>query len=126
MTAETIFVPDLGGAESVEVIELCVAEGDSVELEQSLIVLESDKATMDVPSPQVGIIKKMLVAEGDTVSEGTPIAEIETASVAVGKTEAANSETATSDPAPEAVAECRILAPMNRLKLLSCLLPRVM
>ena len=105
MTAETIFVPDLGGAESVEVIELCVAEGDSVELEQSLIVLESDKATMDVPSPQVGIIKKMLVAEGDTVSEGTPIAEIETASVAVGKTEAANSETATSDPAPEAVAE---------------------
>jgi len=105
VTAETIFVPDLGGAESVEVIELCVAEGDSVELEQSLIVLESDKATMDVPSPQVGIIKKMLVAEGDTVSEGTPIAEIETASVAVGKTEAANSETATSDPAPEAVAE---------------------
>lgn len=105
MTAETIFVPDLGGAESVEVIELCVAEGDSVELEQSLIVLESDKATMDVPSPQIGIIKKMLVAEGDTVSEGTPIAEIETASVAAGKTEAANSETATSDPAPEAVAE---------------------
>ena len=105
MTAETIFVPDLGGAESVEVIELCVAEGDSVELEQSLIVLESDKATMDVPSPQIGIIKKMLVAEGDTVSEGTPIAEIETASVAAGKTEAANPETATSDPAPEAVAE---------------------
>lgn len=105
MTAETIFVPDLGGAESVEVIELCVAEGDSVELEQSLIVLESDKATMDVPSPQIGIIKKMLVAEGDTVSEGTPIAEIETESVAAGKTEAPNPETATSDPAPEAVAE---------------------
>lgn len=105
MTAETIFVPDLGGAESVEVIELCVAEGDSVELEQSLIVLESDKATMDVPSPQVGIIKKMLVAEGDTVSEGTPIAEIETASVTAGKTEAPNPETTTSEAAPEAVAE---------------------
>ncbi|WP_461481873.1 biotin/lipoyl-containing protein, partial [Porticoccus sp.] len=54
MTAETILVPDLGGAETVEVIELCVAPGDRVELEQSLIVLESDKATMDVPSTRAG------------------------------------------------------------------------
>lgn len=77
MTAETILVPDLGGAESVEVIELCVAPGDRVEVEQSLIVLESDKATMDVPSTRAGVVKNLLVKEGDKVSEGFPILEIE-------------------------------------------------
>ena len=59
MTSETILVPDLGGADTVDVIELCVAVGDTVALEQSLIVLESDKATMDVPSPQAGQVKKL-------------------------------------------------------------------
>ena len=77
MTSETILVPDLGGADTVDVIELCVAVGDTVALEQSLIVLESDKATMDVPSPQAGQVKKLLVKEGDKVSEGSPILEIE-------------------------------------------------
>jgi pyruvate dehydrogenase E2 component (dihydrolipoamide acetyltransferase) len=74
---ETIHVPDLGGAESVEVIELCVSPGDVVELEQSLIVLESDKATMDVPSPKVGTITALLVKEGDVVNEGSAIVELE-------------------------------------------------
>ncbi|TNE77376.1 MAG: dihydrolipoyllysine-residue acetyltransferase [Gammaproteobacteria bacterium] len=82
MTSETILVPDLGGAESVEVIELCVAPGDRVELEQSLIVLESDKATMDVPSSKAGVVKSLLVKEGDKVSEGTPIVEIESEAAA--------------------------------------------
>ncbi len=79
MTTEIIQVPDLGGAETVEVIELCVAPGDVVELEQSLIVLESDKATMDVPSPKSGIVKSVIVKEGDTVSEGSEIIELELA-----------------------------------------------
>ncbi len=77
MTTDIIHVPDLGGAETVEVIELCVAPGDTVELEQSLIVLESDKATMDVPSPKAGIVKALIVKEGDTVSEGSAIVELE-------------------------------------------------
>ncbi|MEH6467284.1 MAG: dihydrolipoyllysine-residue acetyltransferase [Porticoccus sp.] len=77
MATEIIHVPDLGGAETVEVIELCVAPGDTVELEQSLIVLESDKATMDVPSPKAGIVKALIVKEGDTVSEGSAIIELE-------------------------------------------------
>jgi pyruvate dehydrogenase E2 component (dihydrolipoamide acetyltransferase) len=51
---ETIVVPDLGGAESVDVIELSLAQGDTVGVEDSLLVLESDKATMDVPSPYEG------------------------------------------------------------------------
>ncbi|MDX2465516.1 MAG: dihydrolipoyllysine-residue acetyltransferase [Porticoccus sp.] len=77
MATEIIHVPDLGGAETVEVIELCVAPGDTVELEQSLIVLESDKATMDVPSPKSGTVKSVIVKEGDTVSEGAAIIELE-------------------------------------------------
>lgn len=77
MATEIIHVPDLGGAETVEVIELCVAPGDAVELEQSLIVLESDKATMDVPSPKAGIVKALIVKEGDTVSEGSAMIELE-------------------------------------------------
>jgi pyruvate dehydrogenase E2 component (dihydrolipoamide acetyltransferase) len=76
---EIITIPDLGGAESVEVIELCVSVGDSVEQEESLVVLESDKASMDVPSPFDGAVVKYLVAEGDTVKVGDAIAEVETA-----------------------------------------------
>lgn len=95
MTSETILVPDLGGADTVDVIELCVAVGDTVALEQSLIVLESDKATMDVPSPQAGQVKKLLVKEGDKVSEGSPILEIE-------KTAEAAEESAASDKQDDA------------------------
>lgn len=79
MAVEIVTVPDLGGAESVDVIELSVAQGDSVALEDSLLVLESDKATMDVPSPFEGSLVKYLVADGDTVKVGDPIAEIEVA-----------------------------------------------
>ena len=77
MAVEIVTVPDLGGAETVDVIELSVAQGDSVALEDSLLVLESDKATMDVPSPFEGSLVKYLVADGDTVKVGDPIAEIE-------------------------------------------------
>ena len=79
MAIEIITIPDLGGADSVEVIELCVSVGDSVEQEESLVVLESDKASMDVPSPVDGAVVKYLVAEGDTVKVGDAIAEVETA-----------------------------------------------
>jgi pyruvate dehydrogenase E2 component (dihydrolipoamide acetyltransferase) len=74
---EVISVPDLGGAEAVTVIELCLQQGDSVDIEQSIIVLESDKATMDVPSPVEGTLINYLVADGDTVNVGDPIAEVE-------------------------------------------------
>ena len=96
MANEIVTIPDLGGAESVEVIELCVAVGDSVEPEESLVVLESDKASMDVPSPVQGAVVKFLVAEGDTVKVGDPIAEIETASA-----ESKPVETVAEEPAPE-------------------------
>ena len=78
MGRKTVLVPDLGGAESVDVIELTLSNGDKISEEESILVLESDKATMDVPSPVSGKLIKYLVSEGDSVSVNNPIAEIET------------------------------------------------
>ncbi|WNL38383.1 pyruvate dehydrogenase complex dihydrolipoyllysine-residue acetyltransferase [Halomonas sp. PAMB 3232] len=72
-----IVVPDLGGSENVEIIEVAVSEGDSIDAEDALITLESDKASMDVPSPHGGKIVSLTVKEGDTVSEGDVIGQIE-------------------------------------------------
>ncbi|MBB2928992.1 pyruvate dehydrogenase E2 component (dihydrolipoamide acetyltransferase) [Paraburkholderia silvatlantica] len=72
-----IEVPDIGDYKNIPVIEVMVEVGQRVEQEQSLVMLESDKATMDVPSPTAGVIKELKVAVGDTVSEGALIALIE-------------------------------------------------
>ncbi len=74
---ETVVVPDLGGVDQVRVIELCCEPGDTVEEEASLIVLESDKATMDVPSSFSGVLHRYLVGEGDEVSAGDKVAELQ-------------------------------------------------
>ncbi len=79
MPIEQVTVPDIGGAEGAEVIELLVAVGDQVAVEQSLIVLESDKASMEIPSTLAGTVVELLVAEGDQLSEGAAIAKIEVA-----------------------------------------------
>ena len=102
MAIETVTIPDLGGAESVEVIELCAAAGDAVEQEDSLVVLESDKASMDVPSPVDGSVVKYLVAEGDTVKVGDAIAEIETSAADTVTEEVVEVQPASQ---PEPVAE---------------------
>jgi dihydrolipoamide dehydrogenase len=72
-----IKVPDIGDFEEVPVIEIHVAAGDEVEVEQPLVTLESDKATMDVPSPEAGTVKEVLVSVNDKVSEGSPIVVLE-------------------------------------------------
>jgi pyruvate dehydrogenase E2 component (dihydrolipoamide acetyltransferase) len=72
-----ITVPDIGDFADVPVIEVLVAAGDPVAAEDPLVTLESDKATMDVPSPRAGTVAKVLVRAGDRVSEGTPIVELE-------------------------------------------------
>src|SRR5690625_1001032 len=64
-------VPDIGDFDEVTVIEVLVAPGDTVSLEQSLVTLESDKATMEVPASQAGTIQEVRVKVGDKVSEGT-------------------------------------------------------
>jgi pyruvate dehydrogenase E2 component (dihydrolipoamide acetyltransferase) len=73
MTHQTIGVPDIGGAEGAEVVELLVAVGDAVELEQSLIVLESDKASMEIPASHAGVVVELKMAVGDQLSEGDAI-----------------------------------------------------
>jgi dihydrolipoamide dehydrogenase len=70
-------LPDIGDFDEVEIIEILVAAGDIVEQESSLITLESDKATMEIPSPAAGAIKEILVSVGDKISEGTPILLLE-------------------------------------------------
>jgi len=79
MAEQEIKVPDIGDFDAVEVIELLVKPGDRVAAEQSLLVLESDKATMEIPSPLAGVVRKLLVAVGDNVREGTPIAILDVA-----------------------------------------------
>ena len=68
-----VVVPDIGDFKEVEVIEVLVKPGDAVAKEQSLITLESDKATMEIPSPEAGVVKELKVKMGDKVSQGTPI-----------------------------------------------------
>jgi dihydrolipoamide dehydrogenase len=99
-----IKVPDIGDFEDIEIIEIAVAPGDRVEPEQALITLESDKATMDVPSPAAGVVASLAVAVGDRVSEGTLILTLESdahAKAAPGD-ESADQQASTSAPAETA------------------------
>ncbi len=79
MPIQQVIVPDIGGAEGAEVIELLVAVGDQVVLDQSLIVLESDKASMEIPATVAGTVVELLVAEGDQLAEGAAVAMIDVA-----------------------------------------------
>ena len=116
MTKE-IHVPDIGDFDSVEVIEVLVAPGDSIQAEDSLISVESDKATMEIPAPEAGVVKEVKVAVGDKVSEGSLILLLEPAEAAAeGAAEAAPVEEAaaeseTAAPAPAAVEPAPTPAP---------------
>ena len=101
MSDELIKVPDIGSG-SAEVIEICVSTGDSVSAEDSLIVLESDKATMDVPAPRDGVITEILLNVGDSVSEGSDLLKM--AAVESASTE----PVAEPAPAPEPVKEEKV------------------
>ncbi len=94
-----VSVPDIGDFKDVDVIEILVKPGDAVQPEQSLITLESDKATIEIPSPSAGVVKELRIKLGDKVSEGTPILVLE-ASVAAAATAAAQPPT----PAPGSAA----------------------
>src|SRR5437588_5152976 len=97
-------VPDIGDFTDVPVIEVLVKAGDTVKAEDSLVTLESDKATMDVPSPSAGIVKDVKVKLGDKVSEGSVIVTLEAVAGNGAKTaspaQAAAPPVATSASAP--------------------------
>src|SRR3981189_440863 len=79
MSAIEVKVPDIGDFKDIPVIEVFVKPGDSVKPEDSLVTLETDKATMDVPSPAAGVVKDVKVKVGDKVAEGGVILPLESA-----------------------------------------------
>ena len=115
---QTLEVPDLGDFDDVEVIEVHIAAGDKVDVDDELITLETDKATMDVPSIVAGTIEKVLVSTGDKVSLGSPIAEIDAEATTVAAPQAAAPAAAPAPPpapieAPAPPAAPRDLPPIN-------------
>jgi pyruvate dehydrogenase E2 component (dihydrolipoamide acetyltransferase) len=78
VTQETVLVPDIGGSDAADVVEVLVAPGDRVAIDDGLLVLESDKASMEIPSTVAGTIVEVLAKEGDQLAEGAPVAVIET------------------------------------------------
>lgn len=97
-----VTVPDIGDASDVDVIEVLVSEGDTVAIEDGLITLETDKATMDVPSPKAGVVTKLLVNTGDKVSMGSKVCILKVQGAA--KPAAPAPQAAASAPAPAAKA----------------------
>jgi dihydrolipoamide dehydrogenase len=98
MSRVDLIVPDIGSAHDVEVVDVLVKPGDVVEIDTPLVTLETDKASMDVPSASAGTVAEVLLKRGDKASAGTVIARIETSAQAGAGTPAADS----SSSAPEA------------------------
>ncbi|GAA0773220.1 dihydrolipoyllysine-residue acetyltransferase [Castellaniella ginsengisoli] len=95
-----IKVPDIGDFDAVEVIEVLVAVGDTIEAEQSLITVESDKASMEIPASQGGVVKALKVKLGDKVTEGSVILEVEASGAAPAPEAAAPAPAPAAAPAP--------------------------
>ncbi|MFN5099183.1 MAG: dihydrolipoyl dehydrogenase [Burkholderiaceae bacterium] len=104
MSAIEIKVPDIGDFKEVEVIELLVKVGDTVQVEQSLITVESDKASMEIPCSTAGVVKSLLVKLGDKISEGSPILILEAAESGASAAPAAAPAAASAPSAPSAPA----------------------
>ncbi|AJW45430.1 dihydrolipoyllysine-residue acetyltransferase [Ralstonia mannitolilytica] len=106
-----IKVPDIGDYKDVPVIEVLVKAGDTVNAEDSLVTLESDKATMDVPSPKSGVVKEVKVKVGDTVSEGSLVLLLEEQGAAAAPAPAPQAAPAAATPAPAPAAQAPAPAP---------------
>ncbi len=101
MSTTELNVPDIGDVAEVTVIEVMVAVGDTIRKEQSLITVESDKASMEIPADKAGVVKAVLVKEGDKVTKGSPILQLE----ASGEDAAEDAKTAKSAAASGAAAD---------------------
>ncbi|MEJ2090123.1 MAG: hypothetical protein P8Y69_17005, partial [Gammaproteobacteria bacterium] len=97
--SQEVRIPDIGDIEHVEVIEVCVAAGDEVGPDDALIVIESDKASMEVPAGAAGKILSVDVVVGDQVTEGTLVVTLEPAGV-TGAAESATDDEDGADAAP--------------------------
>ncbi|CAB3931914.1 dihydrolipoyllysine-residue acetyltransferase [Achromobacter insolitus] len=116
-----IKVPDIGDFKEVEVIEVLVAVGDTIKAEQSLITVESDKASMEIPASQGGVVKSISVKVGDKVAEGTVVLEVEASgageaaapAAAPAKEEAPKAETKAAPQQAAAAAPAAASGPVN-------------
>src|SRR3954468_23091899 len=106
MPSNEVKVPDIGEFKSVEFVEVQDKPGDRVTKEQSLITLESDKATMEIPSPAAGVVKEIKVKTGDKVSQGSPIVVLEVTGAAAPAKPAASPAPA---PAPKGDVDCDVV-----------------
>ena len=116
MALVEIKVPDIGDFDSVGVIEVLVKAGDTIKVEQSLVTVESDKASMEIPSSQAGVVKELKVALGDQIREGSVLLLLETAdSTTAPKEEAASAQPAevSTAKAPETKAEPAVATSVN-------------
>src|SRR5437868_6291475 len=111
MASNEVKVPDIGDFKSIEVIEVLVKPGDRVAKEQSLITLESDKATMEIPSPAAGVVKELKVKTGDKVSQGSLILTLESAGAqpAVEKPAAPPAPAQSAAPAAKGDVDCDVV-----------------
>lgn len=98
---EEIKIPDLGGFNDVEVIEIPVSPGQSVEEDETILVLETDKATMEVPAPFSGVIHEIKVKEGDKVNEGDAVASMEGGNASTSEQDTGEVAESSLEPAPE-------------------------
>ena len=109
MSMVEIKVPDIGDVKDVEVIEVMVKVGDTIKVDQSLATLETDKASMEIPSTQAGVVKELKIKVGDKVSEGTLILILE----------AEGAGAAPAPAAPASAAAASAAAPINSMVILS-------
>jgi len=115
----TVEVPDIGDFDEVAVIELLVKVGDTVKVEQSLITVESDKASMEIPSSTAGVVEELLVKIGDKVSKGSALARVK----AAGGAPAAAPAPAAAAPAPTSAAAAPVAAPAEAKAVPTAALP---
>jgi len=104
-----VAVPDIGDFDAVEVIEVLVSVGDTVEVEQALLTLESDKASMEIPSSSAGVVEEILVTVGDSIAQGTVVVRLKQLSAIQESSPSAVKETVAEEAAP--LADINILVP---------------
>src|SRR6478672_1904864 len=114
MSTLEVKVPDIGDFNDVPVIEVLVKPGDTVKAEDSLVTLESDKATMDVPSPSAGVVKAVTVKVGDKVSQGTALLTLDSGAAASPPAKTAAPSTS-AQPSPPGVASAPAAAPAAKV-----------
>jgi pyruvate dehydrogenase E2 component (dihydrolipoamide acetyltransferase) len=111
MSIVEVKVPDIGDFKDVEVIELMVKPGDTIKVDQSLVTVESDKASMEIPSSHAGVVKDIRIKVGDKINEGTVVLTVEAAEGAAAPAAEAAPATAAAAPAPAAAAPAPAATP---------------